>query len=114
MTTKSNLFKYMLLLSLLLPAAGCARQHTIETTGTALTFHYQDNRAEKIFLATSLDNYQYHSATKVKGNQWIVRIPLAQEFTYFYIIDGKVRLPDCSDTVLDDFGGKNCFYHHPM
>lgn len=113
MKSKSHFFKYMLLSFLLLSLVGCA-QHTIKTTDTSLIFQYRDDRATEIFLATSLDNFQYHSASKKIGGQWVVRLPLEGEFTYFYIVDGQVRLPHCPETVLDDFGSKNCFYRQSM
>lgn len=113
MTSKAHLYKYMLLFFLLLSIAGCA-QHTIKVTGTSLIFQYRDDRAAEIFLATSLDNFQYHSANRKIGGQWVVHVPIERDFTYFYIVDGKIRLPHCPETVLDDFGGKNCFYRHSM
>lgn len=114
MTTQAKSFVFFFLVILLLLTAGCAKQHLIQANGDTLVFQYHDDKAEEIILATSQDNFTYHQARREEKNLWIVRLPLANEFSYFYIVDGQVQLPDCPYTVLDDFGGKNCFYAHTM
>lgn len=114
MKIKLFVFGHILFFAALFLVGGCARQHSVKTDGNMLIFHYLDATAKEIILATSQDNFHYHPATKIKGDLWEVGLPLVKEFTYFYIVDGQVRLPDCSDKVLDDFEGKNCFYSHTM
>ena len=103
-----------LLFFLLLFSSGCARQHLVKVHGDSLTFYYRDAQAKEIIFASSQDNYQYHHATRGPKNIWQVTVPLQNEFTYFYIVDGVVILPECPDTVLDDFGSKNCLYSNTM
>lgn len=45
----------------------------------------------------------------VWGN-WVVHITDTKEFKYFYVVDGKVVLPDCTYKEMDDFGRFNCVY----
>ena len=104
----------ILLLSLILVSLGCARQHTVQVHGDSLSFSYKDAGAKEISFASSVDNFQYHPALKDSRNVWHVTVPLYKEFSYFYIVDGVVTLPECPNTILDDFGGKNCFYVHGM
>ena len=95
-------------------ATGCARQHTVQAHGNELTLSYENSDAHEVFFAYSADNFQYMAANREPGGSWQVTIPLHKEFTYFYIVDGAVTLPECPDTVLDDFGSKNCFYQYGM
>jgi hypothetical protein len=104
----------VLLLSFILVSLGCARQFTVQVHGDSLSFAYKDAKATEIFFASSVDNFQYHPAARGSGNVWHVTIPLHKDFSYFYIVDGMVTLPECPNTALDDFGGKNCFYVHGM
>jgi hypothetical protein len=32
------------------------------------------------------------------------------QFSYFYLVDGEVFLPECTLTESDDFGSRNCVY----
>jgi hypothetical protein len=33
-----------------------------------------------------------------------------RDFSYFYLVDGKVLQPDCRMHEQDDFGGTNCVH----
>jgi hypothetical protein len=37
-------------------------------------------------------------------------VPKGGEFRYFYLVDGKIHLPDCPYREMDDFGSYNCLY----
>jgi hypothetical protein len=42
---------------------------------------------------------------------WTVSVPVREEISYFYIVDGAVTLPEkCRYTEQDDFGSRNCLY----
>ncbi|MDD3815814.1 MAG: hypothetical protein PHZ02_14365 [Desulfocapsaceae bacterium] len=99
-----------LLLIFTLLTLGCAQQHSVQVHDDSVSFYYNDAKAKEIFFASSTDHFTYHPATKGSGDVWQVTIPLSKEFSYFYIVDGKVTVPDCPNTVLDDFGTKNCLY----
>jgi hypothetical protein len=109
-------FTYRIFLSLLLFfilfALGCAKQHSVQANGNSLTLYLNDAKAKEISFASSADNFRYHPATKGPRNVWHVTIPLQKEFAYFYIVDGVVTVPDCPNTILDDFGSKDCLYVH--
>ncbi len=98
----------------LLLVAGCAQKHSYHLEGETLTLLYKNSNAKEIFFASSLDNYSYHSAKKIKNNIWKISIPAADEFKYFYIVDGMITLPDCRYTEQDDFGSKNCLFVYEM
>ena len=114
MTAKAKTILFLLCTALLIMAAGCAKQHTVKINDNFLVFHYRDSEAKEILLAASPDNFKYHPAQKVKKDLWVVQLPWWNEFSYFYVVDGQIRLPDCPNTIFDDFGGKNCFFIRPM
>jgi hypothetical protein len=89
---------------------GCTKQHTIQVNDDSLLFKFSDPKASEVFFVSSTDHFRYHPATKGSNNVWQVTVPLNKKFTYFYIVDGVVTLPGCPNTVLDDFGAKNCLY----
>ena len=92
----------------------CAKQHSVEVTNGSLSFYYSDPGAKEIFFASSVDHFHSHPAVRGTGGIWRVTVPLNKEFVYFYIVDGKITVPDCPNTVLDDFGAKNCIYVSDM
>lgn len=108
---KSFYYAYQwFLLILILFITGCAKQHSVEVNGDSLLFNYSDAEAKEIYFASATDHFHSHPAIKGSGDVWQVTVPLAKEFVYFYIVDGVVTVPDCPNTVLDDFGSKNCLY----
>jgi hypothetical protein len=110
MNNTPSLSLHGLLLIIILLTLGCTQQHSVQVHDDSLSFYYNDTKAKEVFLASSADHFTYHPAIKGSGDVWQVTISLNKEFSYFYIVDGKVTIPDCPNTVLDDFGTKNCFY----
>lgn len=104
-----NILQLLLLFTIIF-TAGCTRQHSVQVNDDLLLFYYRDSTAKEIFFAGSQNHFHPHPAIKGPDNIWQVTVPLKQELTYFYIVDGVVTVPDCPDTVLDDFGSKNCLY----
>ena len=94
--------------------SGCAPKHSIQVADDSITVYCEYPDAKKVVFASSTDRFQLHQATQVKGDVWVVTVPRTKEFTYFYMVDGVVTLPDCRYTVMDDFGGKNCFFSEEM
>ncbi|MBU0961162.1 MAG: glycogen-binding domain-containing protein [Proteobacteria bacterium] len=109
-----NNFPYLIfqvfVLFLVLFTMGCVKQHSVQVNGDSLSFYYCDPNAKEILFASSADHFRCHPAIKGPEDVWQVTVPLEKEFVYFYIIDGELTLPDCPDTVFDDFGTKNCLY----
>ena len=90
---------------------GCAmHHHYTKVEGDSLSLFYSAQGAKMVYFASSLDNFQYHTARLVNKSVWQVTVPLQKEFEYFYIVDGVVTQPPCNNTVLDDFGAKNCLF----
>ena len=65
--------------------------------------------AGRVEFASSVDNYRPHEAHNFFGH-WEITVPARVEFRYFYIVDGKVYVPDCRFKEKDDFGAMNCLY----
>lgn len=111
-TPSLSLQGFLLIFSLF--TLGCAQQHSVQVHDDSLSFYYNDAKAKEVLLASSADHFTYHPAIKGPGDVWQVTIPRNKEFSYFYIVDGEVTVPECSNTVLDDFGTKNCLYVSAM
>ena len=90
--------------------AGCATTHYHERQSDRVTFYLRAPEAAKVDFVSSLDEYSPHRATKVSGSQWTVTLGANSEFRYFYIVDGRVYLPECELYENDDFGSRNCIY----
>jgi len=99
---------------LILFVAGCASQHSVRVHDDSLTFSYRAPEARDVYFCSSADNFQYHRATRKGKSPWQVTVPMQKEFSYFYIVDGVVTLPECPATSTDDFGTTNCLYEHGM
>lgn len=101
-----------LVLSLLVPvllSAGCAR-HYYRIEGGTLEISLKAPNASSVLFASSLDDYTPVPAVKTDEKTWVVSVPAEREFSYFYIIDGSVFVPDCACRENDDFGSENCIY----
>lgn len=66
--------------------------------------------ARSVMLASSIDRFQHRETRKTNRGLWVISQPADREFIYFYIIDGKVFVPDCPNREQDDFGAVNCIY----
>ena len=64
----------------------------------------------EVYFVSSLDQFTAHPARREDVSTWTWRVAGDQPFTYFFLVDGEVVLPDCGLTVQDDFGEKNCVY----
>ena len=90
--------------------AGCAATHYHERQSERVTFYLRAPGAEKVEFVSSLDAYDPHRASRLKGSRWAVTVVPNSEFRYFYIVDGRVYLPECELYEKDDFGSRNCVY----
>jgi hypothetical protein len=98
----------LLLLVLLVPA--CAQKHYAKLEGDEVAFYYRDTEAQEVLFSSSRDNYKLLAAREDKNHRWIVSVPAGESFSYFYLVDGVITLPDCPYTENDDFGSRNCLY----
>jgi hypothetical protein len=99
----------VLLGAFLILTQGCAH-HNLKVVGDTTTLTLISPRSENVQLACSLDGFVLHPARKLDDSTWEVQLPSASEFSYFYLVDGKVFVPKCAYTELDDFGSRNCMY----
>ena len=90
--------------------SGCAATHYHESQSDGVTFYLMAPEAQGVAFASSLDDYQIHRAKRVNGSLWMVTVAANSEFLYFYIVDGRVYLPECELYEKDDFGSRNCIY----
>jgi hypothetical protein len=104
----------VLTLLLLLSASGCSPKHYAVQRGEFLSLYLEEEKAEKVFFASSLDQYMRHPAARLEDGTWEMTVPAHKEFEYFYLVDGVVTLPECQLTVQDDFGSKNCLFVSSM
>lgn len=92
----------------------CSPKHYTLARGNTLSLYFRQAKANKVIFASSIDQYQYHPATIAQDGVWEVTVPIQNEFAYFYIVDDVVTLPDCQQTVKDDFGSRNCLFVSSM
>ncbi len=101
---------FALLTTMALLLSGCAAEHYIRSTDDHIVLYYQNRDAQEVLFASSLDRFTYHQAQKTDRSTWIIEVQQFSEFSYFYVVDGVVTLPDCEIKINDDFGGQNCFF----
>lgn len=100
----------MPLLILALTNSACAPKHYVQMQEDTIAFYYECPNAAEVLFASSIDRYSLHRARKVNGDTWEVIVPRVKSFSYFYLVDDKLALPDCLFTLLDDFGSRNCLF----
>jgi len=94
--------------------SSCAPKHKVEVGGHTDRIYATFPGAQKVVFRASIDNFQPHPAQLESDERWVVVVPRKSEFTYFYLVDSVPTIPDCTETVMDDFGGKNCFFSEQM
>ncbi|MBN1829845.1 MAG: hypothetical protein JW884_11985 [Deltaproteobacteria bacterium] len=65
--------------------------------------------AKSVLFACSLDRFTPRKAA-LRDSFWEVDVPAGRSFSYFYIVDGEIYTPPCSQKERDDFGSLNCLY----
>ena len=88
---------------------GCA-SHYYRIEADRLYIYLKKPEAEKIYISCSLDQFELRKAKKIDAETWMVILPADREFTYFYMADEEILLPECRFTELDDFGSRNCVF----
>ena len=88
----------------------CTPKHYIQLHEDSISLYYQNMEAEEVLFASSIDHYRLQPASRREGGTWEIVVPRAREFSYFYLVDKTLTIPDCQAKVLDDFGAKNCLF----
>jgi hypothetical protein len=97
------------LLILIFNLAGCAN-HFYRLKGDQLHIYLKNSDADSVKFAHSTDGFELHPAVKINSTTWRITLTEVSEFTYFYLVDGKVFLPACRFAEKDDFGSENCIF----
>jgi hypothetical protein len=99
-------------LSIVLPAllVGCGPAHSVIKDSNGVSLALALDGAEEVLFASSLDGYAVHKTRKNDDGVWLMSHLDDREFRYFYIIDGRSYVPECSFLEKDDFGQANCIY----
>jgi hypothetical protein len=97
-------------LTLLLFLTGCAPHHFIDRHSTSVTLYLEAPDAIEVFFVSSIDSFRPQPTQKNSGGTWVINNPANREFHYFYVVDGRVYVPDCQYREKDDFGTTNCIY----
>lgn len=95
---------------IILVIAGCTPQHTLVLERNTVVIGLHDHEADQVSFASSLDQFAVHRARKAEHGQWVVAGLPNREFQYFFLVDGRVLIPECRFKVKDDFGAVNCRY----
>ncbi len=85
-----------------------AHYHSVEND--TVIFYLNLVGAESVYFAHSLDNYIPHRVKAGNDGTWEFTMKAKFEFSYFYIVDGTVYLPECRFREPDDFGSENCIF----
>ncbi|WP_136808173.1 hypothetical protein [Desulfosediminicola flagellatus] len=90
--------------------SGCS-MHTVKSTATNdVSLKLFRPFADCVDFYSSDTGFSPRRAEKTIWGNWVVHVPDSKEFKYFYVVDGKVVLPDCAFKEQDDFGRFNCVY----
>lgn len=89
---------------------GCAPRHQITVHGDTVILVLHAPQAQQVQFACSEDRYNVREALRKPEGTWLVTGLPNREFQYFYLVDGKMFIPDCRFQQLDDFGTSNCRY----
>ena len=96
-------------LSMIVFVTGCAG-HFYREEAARVHLFLKDSHAAEVRFASSLDGFELHRIEKRGSGTWQITLPKTGEFRYFYLVDGRIHLPDCPLREMDDFGSSNCLY----
>ncbi len=95
---------------LLLLVSGCAPDHYIARQSNGVTVYLDVPEASKVVFVSSADDFKEHPLYKNSRGLWTISNLADREFDYFFIVDGRVYVPECRYKEKDDFGAANCIY----
>jgi hypothetical protein len=93
--------------------AGCSG-HFYRQEQDHVHLFLKDSQAREVLFSSSLEGFGLERAQKTGEGTWDVTVPKGREFRYFYVIDGKVHVPDCRYREKDDFGAYNCLFRSDL
>jgi hypothetical protein len=90
--------------------SGCVNNYYYQIRDDQLHIYFHEPKAEKVIFLSSLDHFEPHETIKNGKGIWEITVPSGLTFEYFYIVDGTLSIPTCSQKQKDDFGSENCVY----
>ena len=99
----------MLIACIFLSLYSCAG-HYYKIENDQVELYLKKTDANIVQIAYSIDQFIPHNTQRISGSKWLARVPAIEEFSYFYIVDGAVYLPDCVYMEKDDFDSENCVF----
>ena len=102
--------KAWMLAVLIMLGASCLASHFHKVKHDTVVFYLNLPGAKNVYFAHSLDHFNPHRIKAGKDGRWEFAMAANAEFRYFYIVDGKVHLPECKFRETDDFGSENCIF----
>ncbi len=96
--------------AILLCLAACTPSHFIAGQSGGVVAHLHLPDAEEVFFAASTDGFRPHLLERKGDGFWVAPVFADRTFRYFYIVDGRVYVPQCQYREKDDFGDSNCIY----
>ena len=87
---------------------GACSEHYYATRDGRVEIYLKAPQAQSVALVMSGDSFEQVHAARTQFGTWKVTLNRTTEFKYFYLVDGKVYLPDCPLRERDDFGADNC------
>lgn len=105
------MYRKLLLLSFMMfMFTGCAKSHYATENQDSVSLFLRQPDALHVQFASSIDKYKLHDTQKNEPGFWEINMPLPTTFSYFYVVDGSIYIPDCRFKETDDFGSENCIY----
>ena len=104
-------FAFLISGGLMVVLSGCATsRHYLTTANQWVTLFLKAPKAQSVVFSSSLDGFEHHPARRGKSGIWEITVIGQNEFTYFYLVDGKMVHIPCLPKEKDDFGSKNCIF----
>ena len=101
-------FIHLALASIFVALGGCSTHfYTLEEHN--VTIFLKHPKAQTVLFACSLDGFEGRELNLHNGF-WEVTLPSYNSFRYFYMVDGKIFIPQCPLQENNDFGSKNCIF----
>jgi hypothetical protein len=101
---------FWIAINLMVFLGGCAAHYyRTDDASATVNFYLRDPDAKTVILYASSDGFKPRKAELLNG-RWTNTLPIAQEFSYFYRVDGEIFVPGCRFREADDFGTENCIF----
>ena len=93
-----------------LSVSGCGPASHFLNPAPSVTLGIFQPTAGTVTFHSSLNQFKAVPVQRSHDGSWLVSLSGTESFRYFFIVDGKVRLPDCPFRENDDFEGETCIY----